>query len=206
MLAIVNESIDEYNRKRKKKAAVIILYRVVCCNQINKKSLKIGATVLRPRKLTPTWAPLQQDLRVHVCALHSSAQLVDYCAANEWAFIGSQLPPQHQHVVAIIIFYAAIHRHLQWPHKKGCQQKWEMVYSEHRPAETTRMKRPGFVRAYTPRLAQKKRTTQWCEKWRGNRIKEKRKYRDTDAEAVCFRSDTNMVPFFPPPRSCDTSQ
>lgn len=54
MLAIVNESIDEYNRKRKKKAAVIILYRVVCCNQINKKSLKIGATVLRPRKLTPT--------------------------------------------------------------------------------------------------------------------------------------------------------
>lgn len=26
-------------------------------------------------------------------ALHSSAQLVDYCAANEWAFIGSQLSP-----------------------------------------------------------------------------------------------------------------
>ena len=26
--------------------------------------------------------------------LHSSAQLAVYCAANEWAFIGSQLPPR----------------------------------------------------------------------------------------------------------------
>lgn len=172
----------------------------MCCNQINKKSLKIGAMVLRPRKLTPTWAPLQQDLRVCMCVCSTaligpvSRLLCDQWMGFHWQSITSPTPTRRRH-------HHLLCRHTQTPPmaaQKGCQQKWKMVYSEHRPADTTRMKGPGLVHGPMHQGRYKKRGLRSSVKnGGGNRIKEKRKYRDTDAEAVCFRSDTNMVPFFP---------
>ena len=86
--------INRWIQQEEKKGCTIILYcYCTSCNQINKKSLKIEKLVLLGHESwKSTWSAATTSLYVYVCALHSSAQLVGYCAANEWAFIGSQLP------------------------------------------------------------------------------------------------------------------
>ena len=118
--------INRWIQQEEKKGCTIILYcYCTSCNQINKKSLKIEKLVLLGHESwKSTWSAATTSLYVYVCALHSSAQLVGYCAANEWAFIGSQLPSNTSS--AIITFYTSIYRHLQWPHKKAANksQRW----------------------------------------------------------------------------------
>lgn len=144
---------------------------------------------------------------VCVCAvLHSSAQLVDYCATNEWAFIGSQLPRQHQHVVAIIIFYAAIHRHLQWPHKKAAN-KSERWFIQNTVRQTRRAwKDRGSYIGPMHQGRHKKEDYAIVWKMEGEIESKRRGNIVTQTQRLCVSGQILIwFPFFPP-SSSDTTQ
>lgn len=179
---------------------VIIVYCVVCCNQINKKSLKIGAMVLRPRKLTPTWAPLQQDLRVCMCVRSTaligpvSRLLCDQWMGFHWQSITSPTPTRRRH-------HHLLCRHTQTPPmaaQKDCQQKWKMVYSEHRPADTTRMKGTGIVHGPMHQGRYKREDYAVVWKMEGEIESKRRGNIVTQTQRLCVSGQTLIwFPFFP---------
>jgi hypothetical protein len=101
------------------------------------------------------------------------------------------------HWQSITLQHIVRHHHLLYLHiqtppmaaQKGCQQKSKMVYSEHRPADTTCMKGLRIVHYYTSDT--KRGLCNGEEKWRGNRIEEE----ISRHRIRGFRSDTNMVLF-----------
>lgn len=136
---------------------------------------------------------------VYVCVCSTaligpvSRLLCDQWMGFHWQSITSPTPTRRRH-------HHLLCRHTQTPPmaaQKGCQQKWKMVYSEHRPADTTCMKGPGIVHGPIHQGRYKKEDYAVVWKMEGEIESKRRGNIVTQTQRLCVSGQTLIwFPFF----------